>query len=161
MILLKTDTNGLTIHSQKNLITKREWFKKGEQEMSRKRRGRGEGSISQRSDGLWEAKISLGLRAKRNIARATVQAVEGAKARSANVPTGCRRRRSPWATPAKTGVAGKQLTERPRGRFKKSCARSKPNWPEARTWQRGESRWSNPRYDARIIDRSDQGIPAV
>ena len=28
--------------------------------MSRKRRGRGEGSISQRADGTWEAKISLG-----------------------------------------------------------------------------------------------------
>src|SRR5262249_42756177 len=29
-------------------------------DMSRKRRGRGEGSISQRADGLWEAKVSLG-----------------------------------------------------------------------------------------------------
>ena len=28
--------------------------------MARKRRGRGEGSIHQRADGLWEAKISLG-----------------------------------------------------------------------------------------------------
>src|SRR4051794_3422405 len=28
--------------------------------MARKRRGRGEGSISQRPDGLWEAKVSLG-----------------------------------------------------------------------------------------------------
>jgi integrase len=28
--------------------------------MARKRRGRGEGSISQRTDGLWEAKVSLG-----------------------------------------------------------------------------------------------------
>ncbi len=32
-----------------------------------KRRGRGEGSISQRKDGLWEAKIDLGMvRGKRN-----------------------------------------------------------------------------------------------
>ena len=28
--------------------------------MTRKRRGRGEGSISQRADGVWEAKVSLG-----------------------------------------------------------------------------------------------------
>ena len=28
--------------------------------MSRKRRGRGEGSISQRGDGSWEARLSLG-----------------------------------------------------------------------------------------------------
>jgi integrase len=34
--------------------------KRTEDNMSRKRRGRGEGSISQRTDGLWEAKVSLG-----------------------------------------------------------------------------------------------------
>jgi integrase len=40
--------------------------------MSRKRRGRGEGSISQRTNGLWEAKISLGYDGESKRRRRTV-----------------------------------------------------------------------------------------
>jgi integrase len=40
--------------------------------MARKRRGRGEGSISQRADGVWEAKVSLGYDAGGKRRRVTV-----------------------------------------------------------------------------------------
>lgn len=40
--------------------------------MPRKRRGRGEGSISQRADGVWEAKVSLGYDAEGKRRRVTV-----------------------------------------------------------------------------------------
>src|SRR4051794_32074380 len=50
--------------------------------MSRKRRGRGEGSISRRADGLWEAKVSLGYdgngrRRRRTVYGKTKQKVQG------------------------------------------------------------------------------------
>src|SRR5262249_6455980 len=40
--------------------------------MARKRRGRGEGSISQRPDGVWEAKVSLGYDSQGKRRRITV-----------------------------------------------------------------------------------------
>jgi hypothetical protein len=47
-------------------------LEKGGLEVARKRRGRGEGSISQRADGVWEGSISLGYDAVGKRRRITV-----------------------------------------------------------------------------------------